>query len=187
MGSPPTNEQAMSIEDLLKQHVHEIEDFPKAGVSFKDITPILHNPELSKLVVRALAEYAKPLNVDAIVGIDSRGFLFGPSLARFLDLPFVLVRKQGKLPGDTIAHSYDLEYGSAALEIHRNALQPGQKVLIHDDLLATGGTAKASAELVQQLGAQVSAFAFVINLAFLNGAALLEPYGASCHSLLSYQ
>ena len=177
----------MSIEDLLKQHVHEIHDFPKPGISFKDITPILSNPQLSKKVVNALAEYTKPLQVDAIVGIDSRGFLFGASLARFLELPFVVVRKKGKLPGETIAHSYDLEYGSATLEIHRNALKPGQKVLIHDDLLATGGTAKASAELVQQLGAEVSAFAFIIDLAFLNGAAVLEPYQAACHSLLRYE
>ncbi|WP_395373497.1 adenine phosphoribosyltransferase [Marinicella sp. W31] len=176
----------MSIEDLLKQHVHEIRDFPKPGISFKDITPILANPELSKMVVTALAEHAKSLNVDAIVGIDSRGFLFGASLARLLDLPFVVVRKKGKLPGETIAHSYDLEYGSATLEIHRNAIQPGQRVLIHDDLLATGGTAKAAAELVQQLGGEIATFAFVIDLAFLNGSASLQSYRASCFSLLRY-
>ena len=177
----------MSLEDLLKQHVNEIQDFPKPGISFKDITPILHNPELSKMVVAALSAVIKPLNVDAIVGIDSRGFLFGPSLARLLDLPFVLVRKQGKLPGDTMAYSYDLEYGSATLEIHRDALKPGQRVLIHDDLLATGGTAKATAELVRGLKAEVAAFAFVIDLAFLNGSALLESYQAPCHSLMRYQ
>ena len=124
--------------------------------------------------------------MDAIVGIDSRGFLFGPSLARALDIPFVLVRKKGKLPADTISVEYDLEYGSACLEIHKDALKQGDRVLIHDDLLATGGTAKASAELVKQLGGEVVNFAFIIELSFLNGAAQLADF-APTYSMATYE
>ncbi len=176
----------MTLETLLKEHIREVPDFPKPGISFKDITPLLRNPEVSRRIVAAFVEIAEPLGLDAIAGIDSRGFLFGASLARAMDLPFVLVRKKGKLPGLTISQSYALEYGSAILEMHADALKPGQRVLIHDDLLATGGTADASARLVQKLGAEVAAFAFVVNLSFLNGAERLQNDHAPCHSLVHY-
>ncbi len=167
------------IESLVKNNIREVVDFPKAGISFKDITPLLLDPAVSQRILTALIEYARPLNLDAIVGIDSRGFLFGPSLARALDLPFVLVRKKGKLPANTIEVEYDLEYGSASLEIHKDAIKVGERVLIHDDLLATGGTAKASAQLVKQLGGEIAAFAFIVDLAFLNGAEQLKTFAPS--------
>ncbi|NVJ68581.1 MAG: adenine phosphoribosyltransferase [Gammaproteobacteria bacterium] len=173
------------IESLVKANIREVMDFPKSGISFKDITPLLLDPRVSQQILEALIEFAKPLNLDAIAGIDSRGFLFGPSLARALEIPFVLVRKKGKLPADTIEVEYHLEYGSACLEMHKDAIKPGDRVLIHDDLLATGGTAKASAQLVEQLGGEVAAFAFIIDLAFLKGSQQLEKF-APTYSLAVY-
>ncbi|WP_251358512.1 adenine phosphoribosyltransferase [Kangiella sp. TOML190] len=178
--------QSIDIETLVKANVREVADFPKAGISFKDITPLLLDAKVSQQILTALIEHARPLNLSAIVGIDSRGFLFGPSLARALGLPFVLIRKKGKLPADTIQVDYDLEYGTACLEIHKDAIKAGDRVLIHDDLLATGGTAIASAQLVQQLGGEIAGFAFVIELAFLQGRQSLRQYG-SCFSLADYQ
>ncbi len=174
------------IESLVKANVREVMDFPKAGISFKDITPLLLDPQVSQQILDALVELVKSLNLNAIVGIDSRGFLFGPSLARALNIPFVLVRKKGKLPADTIQVEYDLEYGSACLEMHKDAIKAGDRVLIHDDLLATGGTAKASAQLVEQLGGKVAAFAFIIDLAFLKGSQQLQSF-APTFSLAEYQ
>lgn len=176
----------MRFEKLLKEHIKEVADFPEQGVSFKDIAPILHNAELSQQVVEKLADYARGLKLDAVIGIDSRGFLFGPSMARLLNLPFVMVRKKGKLPGKVITHQYNLEYGSASLEIQKSALRVGDRVLIHDDLLATGGTAAACAELVSQLGAEVASFAFLIHLSFLPGKSILSQYQADCFYLMEY-
>ncbi len=174
------------ISDLVKANVREVMDFPKKGISFKDITPLLQDPEVSQAILDALIAQSKNLDLDAIAGIDSRGFLFGPSLARALNIPFVLIRKKGKLPADTIAVEYDLEYGSACLEMHKDAIKKGDRVLIHDDLLATGGTALASAQLVEQLGGKVAGFSFIIDLAFLEGAVKLEPF-APIFSLAEYR
>ena len=141
------------IQDQIKQVIRDVPDFPKPGIVFKDITPILKNPALCNEITKALAQQLASLNIDVIAGIESRGFLFGLALAQQLGVPFVPIRKVGKLPYKTIQQSYNLEYGSATLEVHEDAFEPGQKVLIHDDLLATGGTVVAASALVQKLDA----------------------------------
>lgn len=174
------------IEEKIKQAIRDIPDFPKLGIVFKDITPILKDPELCRQVVAAFVAQVQTLDIDVVVGIESRGFLFGMLVANALNVPFVPIRKQGKLPYKTLSQSYDLEYGSATLEIHADALQAGQKVLIHDDLLATGGTVAAAASLVEQLGATTSAFAFVVSLDFLDGKSKLAPFSSELISLVNY-
>lgn len=174
------------IETALKHAIRDIIDFPKPGIVFKDITPILKDSELCRQVIAAFVAEVQALDIDVVVGIESRGFLFGMLLANALDVPFVPIRKQGKLPYKTLSQSYDLEYGSATLEIHTDALQPGQKVLIHDDLLATGGTVAAAASLVAQLGATTSVFAFVVSLDFLDGKSKLAPFSKELISLVTY-
>ncbi len=177
----------MSLADKIKKAIRDVPDFPKPGILFKDITPVLSTPPLVREIVRNLVEEFTPYHFDAIVGIESRGFIFGALLAHELNVPFVPVRKAGKLPYKTISQSYDLEYGQATIEIHRDALQTGAKVLIHDDLLATGGTAVASARLVQKLGAEVRAFSFLINLSFLKGEDMLvKELGVKPHCLINY-
>ncbi|WP_316813159.1 adenine phosphoribosyltransferase [Pedobacter heparinus] len=174
------------IETKIKSTVRDVIDFPKPGVVFKDITPILKDPLLCMEINRELAAALKGIEIDVVAGIESRGFLFGPALAQLLKVPFVPIRKVGKLPYQTVRQSYDLEYGTAAIELHKDALVAGQKVLIHDDLLATGGTVVAASELVQQLGAVVAAYSFIIGLDFLNGKARLQPYSEQIFSLASY-
>lgn len=161
-------------------------DFPKPGIVFKDITPILKDPALCMEITSALAEQLKGMDIDVVAGIESRGFLFGPSLAQLLDVPFVPIRKAGKLPYKTIQQSYDLEYGCATIEVHEDALLKGQRVLIHDDLLATGGTVVAASKLVMQLGAEVAGYSFIIGLDFLNGKSRLAPYSHNIFSLAAY-
>lgn len=158
----------MSIESAIAQTIRDIPDFPKPGILFKDITPLFYNQELCTRIADEfiLRLEEKP---DAIVGIESRGFLFGFLVANKLNVPFVLVRKAGKLPYKTHKVDYALEYGNATIEMHEDALKPGWKVIIHDDLLATGGTAEATANLVKKSGASVAGFNFVISLDFLNG------------------
>lgn len=158
----------MNIEQAIKQALRDVPDFPKPGIIFKDITPIFYDQKLcTRIVDEFIARFEqKP---DAIVGIESRGFLFGFLVANKLDIPFVLVRKAGKLPYKTVSIEYDLEYGTSKIEMHEDALQKGWNVIIHDDLLATGGTADAAANLVKKLGANVLGFNFVIGLDFLNG------------------
>jgi len=170
----------------LDQIIRDIEDFPKPGISFKDITPLLADPKMLSEVLEAFKNILKPLKIDAIVGVESRGFLFGILLANELKIPFIPVRKAGKLPAKTISEEYSLEYGTASIEIHADALKQGWNVIIHDDLLATGGTAKATANLVQQLGANVSAFLFIIELSFLNGRKQLNTYCNDVISLVKY-
>lgn len=170
----------------IRQAIREVPDFPKPGINFKDITPILSDHQLSRDIVDALCESFKAGEIDAVVGVESRGFLFGMMVAQQLKVPFVPVRKKGKLPFDTISYAYALEYGTAEMEMHTDALQPGSKVMIHDDLLATGGTAAAAAELVSQQGAIVSGFSFVIELAFLKGAERLNNYSSDIVPLVSY-
>jgi adenine phosphoribosyltransferase len=174
------------MEAKIKQAVRDVKDFPKPGIVFKDITPILKDPALCVEIIQALAGQVKGLNIDVVAGIESRGFLFGPSLAQALNVPFVPIRKAGKLPYKTIQQSYDLEYGSATIECHQDALVKGQRVLIHDDLLATGGTVIAASRLVKQLGASIAAYSFVISLDFLNGRARLKSHSNQVFSLASY-
>jgi len=177
----------MPLPDKIKSVIRDVPDFPKPGILFKDITPVLANPLLVREIVNNLVGEFRSFQVDAIVGIESRGFIFGSLLAHELNLPFIPVRKAGRLPHQTISQSYNLEYGLATIEIHSDALKSGAKVIIHDDLLATGGTAAASAKLVRQLGGEVAAFSFLINLSFLKGEELLiNQVGVKPHYLISY-
>jgi adenine phosphoribosyltransferase len=168
----------------LKALIREVPDFPQAGVLFRDITPLLGNPEAFRSVIDWLAERAGETKPDAIAGVESRGFLFGGPLAERLALPFVPIRKPGKLPAAHMSVEYSLEYGSNQLDIHDDALEPGARAFIVDDLLATGGTAHASAKLVELIGGTVAGFGFVIELDSLGGRAVLAKYPVT--SLLSY-
>ncbi|WP_183579222.1 adenine phosphoribosyltransferase [Mucilaginibacter sp. X5P1] len=157
------------IADQIKAAIRDIPDFPKPGIIFKDITPILKDPALCQGIVDAFAEKLTGTKIDVIAGIESRGFLFGLMLAIKLGVPFVPVRKAGKLPYAIKQKVYELEYGTATIEMHTDAIEPGQHVLIHDDLLATGGTVTAASELITDLGGIICGFSFVIGLGFLNG------------------
>ena len=174
------------ISEKLDKAIREVPNFPKQGINFKDITTLLLNPELSTEIVDAFIERLKGKQIDAIVGVESRGFLFGFLLANKMGIPFVLIRKVGKLPGETLKFKYDLEYGSAEMEVHKSDIQKGWNVVVHDDLLATGGTACAASKLIQQLGAKVAAFAFVISLDYLKGNEKLEKYSTEIISLKRY-
>ena len=175
----------MTLEQI-ENHIRAVPDFPKPGILFRDITPLLGHAKARKAALDHLLEALSDWEIDAIAGIESRGFLFGMTLADALNIPFVPIRKAGKLPYDKIEHSYELEYGSATLEIHTDAIQPGDRVLIHDDLLATGGTAAAAAELLKRLDADVAGFSFIIALNFLGGDEVLRKYSGSIHTLISY-
>ena len=174
------------LETRLRTAIRAVPDFPKPGILFRDITPVMEDPVLSNAVLDGLILGLKGQRIDAIAGIESRGFLFGMPLAMRLGVPFVTVRKKGKLPWKTVAYKYDLEYGSAEIEMHTGVVQPGMRVLVHDDLLATGGTAAAAAELVRMQGGTVAGFNFLIELSFLNGAQRLVPYGADIIRLVTY-
>lgn len=174
------------ISEKLVTAIREVPNFPKAGINFKDITTLLLNPELSLDIVDAFITELSHLKIDAIVGVESRGFLFGFLLANKMGVPFVPIRKVGKLPGETLKYKYDLEYGTAEVEVHKSDIQKGWNVLVHDDLLATGGTACAASELIQQLGAKVAGFAFVISLDFLKGNEKLAKYSTEIISLKRY-
>jgi len=167
----------------LREYVRDIPDFPKPGIIFKDITPMLANGDAFAASISSMACFI-PEDVDGIVGIESRGFIFGAALAQQLGLGLILVRKPGKLPADVHGVDYELEYGMDRLEIHRDSLSAGHRVVIVDDLLATGGTASATIDLVRTLGAEVSACLFAIELTFLNGRGRL--HGVEIHSLISY-
>lgn len=174
------------IDNLLKAAIRDIADFPKPGIVFKDITPILKDADLCNRVTAAFVERLKDVPFDMVAGIESRGFLFGLMLANHLGIPFVPIRKEGKLPAQTTKQPYDLEYGAATIEIHTDAFKPGTRVLIHDDLLATGGTVVAASKLIQQLGGIIAGYSFVISLDFLNGRQRLSPYSDQLISLVSY-
>ncbi len=165
--------------------IRDVPDFPKPGILFKDITPVVQDYEALKEVTELLAEWARTKTVDAIVGIEARGFIFGVPVAMALGVGFVPLRKLGKLPSNTIAEEYALEYGTNTVEIHSDSLHPGQKVIIIDDLLATGGTAAAAARLVERLGAEVVGFGFLVELAFLEGSKTLDKY--EINALLRYE
>jgi adenine phosphoribosyltransferase len=168
----------------LKDKIRDIPDFPKPGIIFKDITPLVKDPAALRLAVHLLIQPFLGRNITVVAGMEARGFIFGSLVAWELGLPFVPLRKPGKLPYDVQSVSYDLEYGSATLEAHIDAVDANDRVLLIDDLLATGGTAKASCELIEQLGAKVEACAFVVELDFLEGREKLGDY--EIQSLLPY-
>ena len=170
--------------DDLKVLIRDVEDFPKPGIVFKDIMPLIGDAAALRATVDLLAEWAEPRRPDVVLGAEARGYITGGALACRLGCGFVAARKPGKLPWRTVAAKYALEYGFDTLEVHADSIRPGQRVLIHDDVLATGGTAKATIDLVEQLGAEVAGLPFIIELSFLDGRKLLEGYDV--FSLIQY-
>ena len=168
----------------LKQHIRDIPDFPRPGILFKDITPLLHNPAAFGEAMDQLAEASARLNFDAVAGIEARGFLFAAPLAISLGKPLIPIRKEGKLPSNTLSTTYELEYGESVVEVHTDAIAHGHRVLVIDDLLATGGTMAASAQLVEQSGGEVAGVAVLIELPDLGGRQALEKYDVA--SLIQY-
>jgi adenine phosphoribosyltransferase len=160
----------------LRESIRDIPDFPKPGIVFRDITTLLQDPDRFREALALIEERWKGEGVEVIAGIEARGFIFGAALADRLGCPFVPIRKAGKLPAETVAMSYELEYGTDSIEMHADAFREGARILIVDDLLATGGTAAAAAKLVEETGGEVVGLAFVVNLAFLPGASKLEKY-----------
>ena len=174
----------MSGDAQLASYIRSIPDFPKRGIVFRDITPLLASPAGLDAAVRSLADATRDLRPDVLIGPEARGFLLGPAVARELGAGFALARKPGSLPRDTVRADYSLEYGAATLELHADAFAPGTRVLVHDDLLATGGTANVLCTLVEQLGGEVVGCAFLIELAFLGGRERLAPH--EVRALISY-
>ena len=168
----------------LRERIRDIPDFPRPGIVFKDITPLLLDPAAMGAATRALAVYARARDAELVVAAEARGFIFGAAVARELEVGFVPARKPGKLPSSTVSAEYALEYGVDTLELHRDALRDGTRVLVHDDLIATGGTARAVCDLVRQLGGEVVGCAFVVELGFLEGRRRLD--GLDVHSLVVY-
>lgn len=160
----------------IKEKIRVIPDFPKEGISFKDITTLLKDKEAYTYTVNTLAKVCEEFNPDIVIGPEARGFVIGAPLAYSMNIGFVPVRKPGKLPAETVRYEYDLEYGKDVLEVHKDAIEPGQRVIIVDDLLATGGTALATAQLVEKLGGEVVGIVFVIELEYLEGRKLLQDY-----------
>jgi adenine phosphoribosyltransferase len=175
-----------SLAQILKAEIRNVPDFPKKGIQFKDITTVLQNPQLNKMVLDCLIQDCKSLQIDVVVGLESRGFLYGNALAIALEVPFVPIRKKGKLPFNTISEKYELEYKKSEIEIHVDAIRSGQNVLIHDDLLATGGTALATANLIKKLGGNIAGFSFVVALGFLHGEHKLKEYSDYVDSLVVF-
>ncbi|MBA5630076.1 adenine phosphoribosyltransferase [Moheibacter lacus] len=175
------NDLAQRIDD----NIARVADFPQPGIQYKDITSLFQQPELCNEMVEAFAEFSRG-KIDAVCGIESRGFLFGLLIAQKLNLPFVLVRKQGKLPPPTVAESYELEYGNATIEVQPQYIQNGQRFLVHDDVLATGGTAEATAKLIEKCGGKVVQFSFIAELEFLHGREKLNPFTTDIQSLVRY-
>ena len=173
-----------AVSERLRAAVRNIPDFPKEGILFRDITTLLLDPEAHRLAVEALAEPFRDSPPDQILGIESRGFIFGSTLALELNCGFVLARKPGKLPAEVEVVTYDLEYGSDSIEVHKDAIKPGASVLVVDDLIATGGTAKAACDLVERLGGHVAGVVFLIELTGLNGRELLGDWHV--YSILQY-
>lgn len=177
----------MSISDKFKSVVRDVKDFPKPGILFKDITPVFNDPQLVGQIIDELVSQIKPLNPDVIAAVEARGFIFGSLLAHALRCKFVPIRKAGKLPYYTKREEYALEYGTAAIEMHEDAIEKGSRVLIHDDLLATGGTAEAAGRLINSSGGVIVGFSFLINLGFLPGAENLKAsFGVNPYYLVEY-
>lgn len=169
----------------LKKYIRSIRDFPIKGIMFRDITTLLKDPVAVEETLNQLLSFSKKLQVDKVVGVESRGFIFGAMLAKELKAGFVPIRKPGKLPAEKESQTYQLEYGLDKIEIHKDAINKGDKVIIHDDLLATGGTAEAACKLIEKLGGHVVQASFIIELAFLNGREKLRNYNV--HSLITYE
>ncbi len=177
----------MQLAERIKILIRDVPDFPKKGIVFKDITPLLEQPQVVREIVTSLADHCRNASVDAVAGIEARGFLFGILLAQELSVPFIPVRKEGKLPYKKISASYALEYGTSTIEMHEDAIKAGWKVLIHDDLLATGGTAHATGQLVKRLGGEIAGFSFLVCLGFLGGDQLIQAhYNCKPHYLIQY-
>jgi adenine phosphoribosyltransferase len=176
----------MELSNKIQLAIRDVHDFPKEGIVFKDITPIMMDAGLSNEILEALAKQFRSENLQGIAGIESRGFLFGFPLAMALGIPFIMIRKKGKLPYEKISHAYDLEYGSAVIEMHSDAFSPGDRILIHDDLLATGGSAAAAAELIQKCQGVVAGFNFMVELQFLEGREKLKTYSENISNLVQY-
>jgi len=174
------------IEQQVKAAVRDIPDFPKPGIIFKDVTTILKDSKLCQNIVDAFADRLQGVKVDAVAGVESRGFLFGLMLAMRLGVPFIPVRKAGKLPYTVKRKVYELEYGTATIELHTDAFEPGAHILIHDDLLATGGTVTATSELIHEMGGHVAGFTFVIGLSFLKGEEKIRPISDTIITLANY-
>ena len=173
------------IREKVEDYVRTIPDFPKEGIMFRDITTVLSDADGLKLAIDKMEELLADCDFDIIAGAESRGFIFGAALAYNMHKPFVLIRKKGKLPGKTVEKTYDLEYGTATIEIHEDAIEPGQKVVIVDDLIATGGTVEAAAELIEDLGGIVAKMVFLMELRGLNGRERLSKYDVA--SVISYE
>ena len=169
----------------IDKYIRTIPDFPEEGIMFRDITTVTQDPEGLKLAVDSMTDLIKDLDFDVMAGVESRGFVFGTPVAYNMGKGFSLIRKKGKLPYETIAQEYDLEYGTATIEMHTDALKPGQKVVLIDDLIATGGSAKAAIKLIEKLGAEVVACIFLVELKGLNGRALLDGYRVE--SVIAYE
>ena len=169
----------------IKSQIRNVKDFPKTGILFRDITTLLKNPESFNYTLDMLVDFAKDKKIDKVVGIESRGFIFGSVLAYKLKCGFVLVRKPGKLPAEKISISYLLEYGEDKLEIHKDAIQTGEKILVHDDLLATRGTTNAVCQLIEQLGGEIVQASFIVELSFLKGREKLKKYDV--RSIVNYK
>lgn len=177
----------MHFVDQLKSTIRDVKDFPKPGVLFKDITPLFSDAGLMKETVAHFVKKFQGPKVDAVIGIEARGFILGSLLAYVLECPFIPVRKAGKLPYTTVKKEYALEYGTSAIEMHVDAVKAGWRVLIHDDVLATGGTAMAAGELVQSAGGQLAGFCFILNLGFLGGAKKIqEKFGVDPFYIVEY-
>ncbi len=160
----------------MEDYIMTIPDFPEPGIMFRDVTSVIHDPDGLKLAIDSLVEKLEGLDFDVIAGTESRGFIFGMPVAYLLHKPFVPVRKAGKLPRETVSKTYDLEYGTATIEIHKDAVAPGQRVVMIDDLIATGGTMKAAVDLIEELGGEVVKIVFLMELAGLEGRRVLEGY-----------
>lgn len=169
----------------MEEYVRSIPDFPEEGIIFRDVTSVLQDADGLQLAIDSMQAFLKDVECDIIAGTESRGFIFGMPIAYNLHKPFVLVRKKGKLPCETVEKTYDLEYGSATIEMHKDAVKPGQKVVLIDDLIATGGTIKAAAELIEELGGEVVKIVFLMELAGLKGREKLAKYDVS--SVITYE
>tara|TARA_B110000046_G_scaffold32429_1_gene34736 strand:- start:2851 stop:3378 length:528 start_codon:yes stop_codon:yes gene_type:complete len=174
------------IKEQIRATIRDVKDFPKEGIIFKDITPILEDSKLTSNITDEFVRQMSGIKIDAIMGVESRGFFWGPMIAQKLGIPFIPVRKKGKLPYKTVSYQYDLEYGSAEIEVHADAVKEGANVFIHDDLLATGGTAAAAAEIVLKQKAHVAGFSFLVILDFLKGEEVLSKYNNNITGLVNY-
>jgi adenine phosphoribosyltransferase len=174
------------LQNEINQAIRTIANFPSPGIQFKDITPILRDVNLCRKITAAIADEFRDQHIDTVAGIESRGFLFGMLIAQELNCGFSIIRKKGKLPHKTVQMEYTLEYGSAIIEMHEDEITPNQNVMIHDDLLATGGTADAAAKLIKKVGGNVAGFSFVIGLDFLGGQNRLEQHSKKIVTLVNY-